>query len=94
VRNLHPKVSAGGLREIQESIYREKVLRARAMTPEQRLVCGLELSRESLSRVLEGAMWQLGTKDHERGLQEARRRLERLSKAQDHGFYTTTPPAE
>jgi len=56
VRNRHPKVSAGGLRVIQESIYREKVFRARAMTPEQRLVCGLELSRESLSR-LEGAMW-------------------------------------
>lgn len=88
----YPKVSLEGLREIHDSIYRERVLRARAMTPEARFDSGLALTNEALQRVLEGAMWQMGITDIELGWQEARRRIDRLAKARDHAFYTTTPP--
>ena len=49
------------LRTLQDAIYRDKVLRARAMTVEERLDEVFELSNSALVRMHDGAMWQSGT---------------------------------
>lgn len=85
VANPHDHPTA--LKDLQDSIYREKVLRARAMTPEERFDSGFEITREAFLRMLEGAMWQLGTDDAVIGWKEVGRRLDRLRNAQDAGRY-------
>jgi len=80
------------LKDLQDSIYREKVLRARAMTPEERFNAGFEITNEAFQRMLLGAMWQLETDDVVLGWREVTRRLERLRRAHDHGHYTAKRP--
>ncbi len=80
------------LKDLQDSIYREKVLRARAMTPEERFHAGFEITNEAFHRMLEGAMWQTGTDEIAAGWQEVGRRLERLRKLQDHELRGTFKP--
>jgi len=77
------------LKKLQDAIYMEKVLRARAMTPEQRLAEAFELSDEIMDQMLAGAMWQLETDDVEEGWLEVRRRLDRLDAVHERGRYTT-----
>ncbi len=57
---------------MQDDIYRERILRARRMTPEQRLADAFELTNGVFARMHEGAMWQLGTADAEAGWREIR----------------------
>jgi hypothetical protein len=80
------------LKDLQDSIYREKVLRARAMTHEQRLESIFELSDFQLGMMHAGALHRLGTKDPDEGWEEVRRGLDRLAHARDHRFYTTEHP--
>ena len=80
------------LKELQAAIYRDKVLRARAMTPEERLEEALDLTDEVFQRMHEGAMCQLGTDDAGRGWVEVRRRLQRLAHHHDRGFYSDCRP--
>lgn len=87
----HPKATPAAMREVQESIYREKILRARAMTSAERFASGLALTNDAIQRHLEGAMSLLGITDVQLGWQEARRRARRIAHARGHGFYTTTP---
>lgn len=77
------------LRKLQDAIYMEKVLRARAITPEERLEEAFELSDAVLEQMLAGAMWQLGTDDVDAGWVEVRRRLDRLDEVSERGRYTT-----
>ncbi len=79
------------LKDLQDSIYREKVLRARAMTPEERFNSGFEITNEAFQRMLFGAMWQLEIDDIALGWREVERRLERLRRVQDHGRYISIP---
>lgn len=79
------------LKDLQDSIYREKVLRARAMTPEERFDSGFEITRDAFQRMLEGAMWQLSTEDVEEGWKEVGRWMDSLRRAQDAGRYITQP---
>ena len=81
------------LKDLQDSIYREKVLRARSMTPEQRWEAGFEITNEVGQRMLAGAMWKLKTDNIELGWTEVRRQLARLRKVHDHDRYTTELPA-
>jgi hypothetical protein len=78
------------LRALQEEIYRERVLRAGRMTEEQPFADGFELTDSVFERMLDGAMWQKGITDREEGWAEVRRRLERLSRMQDVGRFSTT----
>jgi hypothetical protein len=78
---------AADLKKIQDSIYRERILRARSQTPEERLAEVFELSNSVLVRMHEGAMWQRGIADAAEGWNEVRRRLRRLSAAEDFGRY-------
>ena len=81
------------LKDLQDSIYREKVLRARAMTPAERWQAGFEITNEVGERLLGGAMWSLQTDDIDAGWAEVRRRMARLRRVHDHGRYVTEKPA-
>lgn len=88
--NVHDDPAA--LKALQDDIYRDKVLRARKMTVEQRLAEALELTNSVFVRMHEGAMWQLGTTDVQEGWREVRRRLARLSRVHDEGRFVTEKP--
>jgi len=80
------------LAALQNAIYREKVLRARAMTPEQRLTEAFELTDEIFQSMHRGAMSQLGTDDPEEGWREVRRRLDRLTAHHERDLYADRLP--
>lgn len=48
----HPDNHPTALKDLQDSIYWEKVLRARAMTPDQRLVECFELTNRKFEMML------------------------------------------
>ena len=89
--NIHDDLAA--LKALQDAIYREKILRARKQTVEERLADGIELTNSAFARMLEGAMWQLGTTDEAVGEQEVRRRMERLSRVSDEGRFANHRPS-
>jgi hypothetical protein len=80
------------LEALQDAIYRDKVLRARAMTVEERLAEAFDLTTEVFQRMHDGAMSQLGLSDEKAGWEEVRRRLDRLTKAHEHGLYSPRRP--
>jgi len=82
------------LKDLQDSIYREKVLRARAMTREERFIAGVELTNEVSRRILQGAMARLGTDDESVAWADVHRRASRLRKTHDHGHYSFEKPAQ
>lgn len=90
---MNPHDHPTALKDLQDSIYREKVLRARRMTPEERFDCGFELTNSVFDRMLGGAMAQLGLTDEIEGREALKDRLTRLRKVHDHGLYTTQPLA-
>ncbi len=81
------------LKDLQDSIYREKVLRARAMTREERFMTGFELTNSVSAMNLAGAMARIGTKDEALGWAEAKRLRARLNRVRDHGLYVSEKPA-
>lgn len=60
------------LKDLQDSIYREKVLRARAMTTEELISAAIEQSEFQFGMMLAGALSRLGTDDENLGWQEVR----------------------
>lgn len=84
--------SSAGLKALQDEIYRDKVLRARAMTCEERINEAFELTAEVFQNMHTGAMWQLKTSDSEAGWQEVARRLERLRQVHEAGCYVSQKP--
>jgi len=81
------------LKALQDDIYREKVLRARALTPTQRLDDALELSDGMFHWMHAGAMHQLHTTDEAEGWKEVERRLKVLRYVHGYGYYRNEPPA-
>jgi len=81
--------AAASLKAMQDDIYREKILRAREMTPEQRLADVFELSNHQLGMMHGGAMHRLGTTNPRKGWEELDRWMERLDRVREHRFYTT-----
>ena len=88
--NIHDDPAA--LKALQDDIYRERILRARAMTPEQRLASAIEMTNFVFGNMLAGAMWQIGTQDRTEGWNEVRRRLDRLYRTRDHGRFVNEKP--
>jgi hypothetical protein len=80
------------LKDLQDSIYREKILRARAMTTEERFIAGVELTNSVTLLNLAGAMARIGTTDEQLGWTEAKRLRSRLNKTHDFGMYVTNKP--
>ena len=74
---------------LQAAIYREKVLRARAMTSAERLDEALELSNDIFSWMLDGAKAQCGLRSDEEGWVEVQRRLQRLRRVHECKLYKT-----
>lgn len=79
------------LRRMQNEIYRERILRARQSSIEQRLSDVFELSNHQFGMMLAGAMHRLGTVDESAGWAEVRRWMHRLDRLHDHAFYRTEP---
>ena len=77
---------------MQDDIYRERILRARRQTPEERLADVFELTNSVFARMLEGAMWQAGITDEQKGWEIVRKRLVRLGRVHDAGRFVTHPP--
>lgn len=84
-----PDLAAAELKAMQDDIYREKILRARRQTPEQRLADVFELSNHQFGMMLGGAMHRIGTRDESKGWEEVRRWMGRLDRAREYQFYTT-----
>lgn len=83
-----PDRAAAELKAMQDSIYREKILRARRQTPEERLADVFELSNHQFGMMLAGAMHKIKTSDQEKGWEEVRRWMRRLDRARDYGLYS------
>ncbi len=77
------------LKDLQDSIYREKILRAKSMTREERFAAGCQLTNEVTERVFQGVMARNVNLDTKAAWTEAKRRAERLRQAQDHGLYVS-----
>ena len=84
--------SQSDLKTMQDSIYLDKVERARGMTMEERFMEGLELSNEVLQRMHEGVMWQLGIDNEDEAWLEVQRRMDRLDEFHNKGFLVTEKP--
>lgn len=89
--NIHDDPAA--LKALQDDIYRERILRARVMTVEQRLADVFELSNHMFGMMHGGAMNRLGTRDEAAGWREVQRWMQRLDKVHDHGLYVVEKPA-
>ena len=81
------------LNDLQDAIYREKVMRARSLSPEERFDGGMTHTNFVMRLMLDGAMEQTGITDIREGWAEVRRRMERLCQVRDHQFYTSQHPA-
>lgn len=90
--NIHEDPAA--LKALQDAIYRDKVLRARRMTEQERLAEVFELSNHMFGMMLGGAMQRLGTMDEAKGWEEVRRWMERLARSREHGLYVKEKPAK
>lgn len=86
-----PDRAAAELKAMQDDIYREKILRARRQTPEERLADVFILSNAAFARMHEGAMWQAGITDEKEGWEIVRKRLARLQKMHDAGRFVSYP---
>lgn len=84
----NPHEHPTALQDLQDSIYREKVLRARAMTPEEKLASVFELAEFQMGMMHAGALSRIGSADEGAGWQEVARWLERLEAARDFRFYS------
>ena len=88
--NPHDQPTA--LKDLQDSIYREKVLRARNMTIEQKIDSDFELSDFQFGMMHAGAMHRLGTSDEAEAWSEVQRGLGRISFVRDRNFFTSERP--
>ena len=75
------------MKALQDAIYRDKVLRARAMTLSERLDEALELSNDIYSWMLDGAKSQCGLPSDGEGWVEVQRRLQTLRRLHERNLY-------
>lgn len=84
---------AAALKAMQDDIYRERILRARSQTVEERLADVFEMSNFVFGMMQAGAMDRIGSTDEAAGWQEVRRWMDRLDRVREHGRYATVKPA-
>ncbi len=89
----NPHEIPGALEALQADIYREKILRARKSTVEQRLADVFELSNHQFGMMLAGAMHRIGTTDEAAGWEEVGRWMHRLDRVREHDLYVEERPA-
>ena len=88
----NPHDHPAALKDLQDLICREQVLRARAMTPEERFESVFELSDFQIGMMHAGAMDRLGTLDATERWREVRRWMNCLDRARDFRSCTPNPP--
>ncbi|MEI6674527.1 MAG: hypothetical protein WCO57_05060 [Verrucomicrobiota bacterium] len=84
---MNAATNPDALKTLQAQIYRDKVLRARAMTPAERLAEALELSNDIYAWMLGGAKAQCSLPSDEEGWAEVQRRLQTLRRLHEHKLY-------
>lgn len=84
---MNVESTPNGLEALQAAIYRDKVLRARAMSSSERLDEALELSNDIYTWMLDGAKSQCDLSTDEEGWTEVRRRLQILRKLHEKSLY-------
>ena len=89
----NPHEIPGALEELQDSIYRERVLRARKMTPAERLDAVFELSEFQINMLHSGEMHRYSLTDPAEGWHRVAEALDRVGKARDAGFFTHQKPS-
>lgn len=72
------------LKKVQEDIYRDRILRARRQTVQERLADLFEQSAMQSGMMLGGAMSKLGTQDQAAGWAEVSRWMLRLDRLEDY----------
>ena len=80
------------LKALQDAIYADKVRRARAMPPTERLDEALELSNDIHTWMLDGAKAQCGLESDEEGWVEVERRLQTLRRLHERKLYQPVKP--
>ncbi|MEM9081126.1 MAG: hypothetical protein AAGC74_10590 [Verrucomicrobiota bacterium] len=90
MENLHN--IPGALEELQDSIYRERVLRARQMTLSEKADAIFELSELQLNMLHAGEMHRHQLKSQAEGWEKVSAALERLDKAREHTLYVDNKP--
>lgn len=86
----HP--DAAQLKELQDSIFREKVLRARSMTEDERFASALELIDFAYEQMLAGVQMEFPDISQDEALKILGKRLDRLRAMEDYGLYVPAPP--
>lgn len=90
----HLHDTPGALEALQQDIYREKILRARAMTVAERLADVFEHSNSQVGMMLAGAMHRIKTQDEDAGWEEVARWMQRLDRVREHDLYVSELPTE
>jgi hypothetical protein len=78
---------------LMDEIFRERVLRAQKQSPEEKFVAGLTLFEEALVRMRGGIRAQFPQFTDAEIEAELHRRINRVRKVQQFGFFTDTPRA-
>ena len=81
------------LKALQDAIYRDKVMRARAMTPAERLTEAFECTNMSLHMMLAGAMSQRRLTSEAEGWNEVGRRIDLGRRLHDGERFKVLPAA-
>jgi hypothetical protein len=86
----HP--DAAQLKELQDAIYREKVLRARKMTESERLAAALEQIDFAFIAMRDGVRMQFPHADEAEVERVLAARLEKLRRMDDRGLFVIAAP--
>jgi len=82
------------IRELADAIYREKVLRSRALTVGERVATGIELFEGALGMMRDGIRHQFPEASPEEVEEHLRARLKRLRQVGEAGLYRKAPETE
>lgn len=75
------------IKELADSIYRRKVMRARELSVSERLETGIELFEGAVGMMKDGIRAQFPDLNEEEVTEMVKRRLDRMRQVQEHGIY-------
>jgi len=84
---MNEDTNPAALRELQEDIYRRKVLRARELTVAQRLADVMECSDAGLRLMFSGVRMQQPDLSDQDTWSEVGARIQRVRRLRDYGYY-------
>lgn len=87
------EAEAAALKAMQDDIYRERILRARSQTVEERLADVFEQSNFQFQTIHAAAMYKLNTYDEAEGWHQVRLWMDSIDRLNDHGRYAACRPA-